>query len=94
MAAGNAVSLFAATGGGRAVAAAGPVSVQAFSGSLDLLGSDQVSVTSSNGAILIEAAQDVLFTAGSGYLRLAGSDIDIHCPAAVSVGAGWHAMEG
>jgi type VI secretion system secreted protein VgrG len=94
MAAGNAVSLFAATGGGRAVAAAGPVSVQAFGGSLELLGSEQVRVTSSNGAILIEAAQDVLFTAGSGYLRLAGSDIDIHCPAAVSIGADRHAMEG
>lgn len=91
---GHAVSLFTAANGAKLMAASGPVSIQAHKGKMDLLGDARVSVTSSNGAILIEAAEEILFAAQDGYIRLAGGDIEIHCPSSVSVAAHVHEMHG
>jgi type VI secretion system secreted protein VgrG len=53
-----------------------------------------VTVTSSNGQIKVQAKQEILLAAGGGYVRLAGGNIDIHCPASISVKGVTHGFAG
>jgi type VI secretion system secreted protein VgrG len=92
--AGKAVSLFTHAGGAKVIAAKETVSVRAHTGPMDLLADNAMTVTSSNGEITIQAKQEILLASGGGYIRLKGGDIDIHCPAQLSVKGSTHAVKG
>jgi type VI secretion system secreted protein VgrG len=87
-------SLFTHAGGAKLIAAKEPVSLRAHTGPMDLIAEQAMTLTSSNGSIRVQAKQEVLLASGGGYVRLAGGNIDIHCPASVSVKGGGHAFLG
>ncbi|WP_136418080.1 type VI secretion system Vgr family protein [Herbaspirillum sp. ST 5-3] len=78
-------SLYTHEGGAKVFAAKEAVSVRAHTGPMDVLADQAATVTSSNGSIKVQAKQEILIASGGGYIRLKGGDIDIHCPASVSV---------
>ncbi len=81
----QAASLFTQADGAKVIAANGPVSLQAHTGPMDILADNAMTITSSNGHIVIQAKQEIVLGAGGGYIRLQGADIEIHAPGAVSV---------
>lgn len=94
LAAAETASLFTHAGGVKAIAAKGTVSVRANTGAMDLLADKAISVTSSNGDITVQAKEEILLASGGGYIRLTGQNIDIHCPASVSVKGVTHGFLG
>ena len=87
-------SLFTHAGGAKVIAGNSPVSVQAHTGPMDVLADQAMTITSSNASIRIQAKQEILLTSGGGYIRLKGGNIDIHCPASVSVKGASHDFKG
>jgi type VI secretion system secreted protein VgrG len=87
-------SLFTHSGGAKLIAANEPVSLRAHTGPMDLIADQAMTLTSSNGSIRVQAKREVLLASGGGYVRLAGGNVDIHCPASVSVKGGGHAFLG
>jgi type VI secretion system secreted protein VgrG len=83
-------SLFTHAGGAKVIAAKEPVSVQAHTGPMDVIADKAMTITSSNASIKIQARQEILLTSGGGYIKLAGANIDIHCPSSVSVKGATH----
>ncbi|WP_225548738.1 DUF2345 domain-containing protein, partial [Chromobacterium violaceum] len=53
-----------------------------------------VTITSAKGKVQIAASQEVLLTSGGGYIRIAGGNIEIHCPSEVSVKGASHSLSG
>lgn len=87
-------SLFTHAGGAKVIAGNSPLSVQAHTGAMDVLADQAMTITSSNGSVKIQAKQEILLTSGCGYIRLKGGNIDIHCPASVSVKGSSHDFKG
>ncbi|MDB5772042.1 MAG: type secretion system tip protein VgrG, partial [Burkholderia sp.] len=87
-------SLFTHAGGAKVIAAKEPLSVHAHSGPMDVVADKAMTITSSNGNIKVQAKQEILLASGGGYIKLAGSNIDIHCPSAVSVKGVQHGFRG
>jgi type VI secretion system secreted protein VgrG len=90
----KATSLFTHAGGAKVIAGNSPVSVQAHTGAMDVLADQAMTVTSSNGSVKVQAKQEILLNSGGGYIRLKGGNIDIHCPASVSVKGASHDFKG
>jgi type VI secretion system secreted protein VgrG len=90
----KAASLFTHAGGAKVIAAKEPVSLQSHTGPMDLLADKAITITSSNANIKVQAKQEILLTSGGGYIKLAGSNIDIHCPSSVSVKGATHSFLG
>jgi type VI secretion system secreted protein VgrG len=86
----SSTSLFTHAGGAKVIAAKEPVSVRAHAGPMDVIAEQAMSITSSNGSIRVQAKQEVLLGSGGGYVRLHGANVDIHCPASVSVKGATH----
>ncbi|HZW14399.1 MAG TPA: type VI secretion system Vgr family protein [Noviherbaspirillum sp.] len=78
-------SLFTHAGGAKAFAAKEPVSIRAHTGPMAVLADKTITITSSNASIKLQAKQEILLASGGGYIKLAGANIDIHCPSSVSV---------
>jgi type VI secretion system secreted protein VgrG len=87
-------SLFTHAGGAKLIAAKEPMSLRAHTGPMDLIADQAMSITSSNATIRVQAKQEVVLASGGGYVRLAGGNVDIHCPASVSVKGGGHSFMG
>ncbi len=87
-------SLFTHAGGAKVIAGNSPVSVRAHTGPMDVLADQAMTITSSNASIRIQAKQEILLTSGGGYIRLKGGNIEIHCPASVSVKGASHDFKG
>jgi len=94
LAAAQSASLFTHAGGIKAITGKDAVSVRAHTGALDALADQAVTITSSNGRITVQAKQEILLTSGGGYIRLTGKNIDIHCPASVSIKGVTHGFLG
>ncbi|VEB41560.1 Uncharacterized protein conserved in bacteria [Chromobacterium violaceum] len=65
----------------KLIAAKGKVQVQAQSDAMELTADKELTITSAKGKVQIAASQEVLLTSGGGYIRIAGGNIEIHCPA-------------
>ena len=78
-------SLFTHAGGMKVIAAKEAISVRAHDAPMDVLADKAITVTSSNAHIKLQARQEILLASGGGYIKLHGANIDIHCPASVSV---------
>jgi len=75
-------------------AASGAVNVQSQSGKSALAADQQVRIASTQKEVNLLAPQHVLLTAGGAYIKLEGSDIQIHAPGRVTFHAGWHSFTG
>jgi len=91
--AGGAASLFAHAGGIQAIAANGPVSLQAHTDQLEILADKEVTVISVNDRIEIKAKEKIVLQAGESAITLEGGDITFACPGKFSVKGGKHTFD-
>jgi type VI secretion system secreted protein VgrG len=91
--AGNAASFFTHTGGIQAIAANGPVSLQAHTDLLEILADREVTVVSVNDGIEIKARDKIVLQAGQSAVTLEGGDITFACPGTFSVKGGQHVFD-
>lgn len=94
VAAGEGAGWFVHSGGIKAVAAAGPLSMQAHTDALDILADKAVTVTSSNGEIHVLAKRALTLQAGQSAVTLQGGDITFACPGSFSVKGSGNAFVG
>jgi type VI secretion system secreted protein VgrG len=92
--AGNATSLFTHSGGIQAIAANGPVSLQAHTDQLEILADGAVTVISVNDSIEIKGKEKIVLQAGQSAVTLEGGDITFACPGKFSVKGGQHLFDG
>ncbi|UTH75668.1 type VI secretion system Vgr family protein [Chromobacterium sp. IIBBL 290-4] len=96
---GKSISLFVAGVkdkiGMKLIAAKGKVQVQAQSDTMELTADKDVTITSCKDSITIAAKEEILLNVGGGaYIRLAGGNIEVHCPGTVSVKGSQHNLSG
>ncbi|MGE4449422.1 MAG: DUF2345 domain-containing protein, partial [Azospira sp.] len=75
-------------------AARGKVEMQAQSDSIEITGDDSLTIISSDDRIFANAKEHITFACGGAYIKIAGGNIDIHCPAIASFKAGNYKIEG
>jgi type VI secretion system secreted protein VgrG len=86
VAAGEAVSLFAQKLGVRLVANKGKVQVQAQNDEMELTSRQNMTLTSSEGHVVLQAAKSVTLTDGKGaYIKLENGNVTIGSPQKVSI---------
>ncbi len=89
----NAATYFSQTGGIQAIAANGPVSLQAHTDQLEILADKSVTVISVSDSIDIKANQKIVLQAGESAITLEGGDITFACPGNFTVKGGQHVFE-
>ena len=92
--AGAAAGFFTHAGGIQAIAANGPVSLQAHTDGLEILADEAVTVISVNDGIEIKAKEKIVLLAGKAVVTLEGGDITFACPGTFSVKGGQHLFDG
>ncbi|QYF92740.1 type VI secretion system tip protein VgrG [Massilia sp. PAMC28688] len=90
----NAATMFSHTGGIQAIAANGPVSLQAHTDQLEILADQAITVISVNGAIEIKAKEKIVLQAGQSSITLEGGNITFACPGNFTVKGGQHPFDG
>jgi len=90
----NAASFFTHSGGIQAIAANGPVSLQAHTDQLEIVADKSVTVISVNDSIEIKANQKIVLQAGQSFITLEGGDITFACPGNFTVKGGKHVFDG
>ncbi|SUX29417.1 type VI secretion system Vgr family protein [Chromobacterium vaccinii] len=78
----------------KLIAAKGKVQVQAQSDMMEITADQDVTITSCKERVVVNAKQEILVTAGGGYIRIAGGNIEVHCPGTVSVKGASHDLSG
>ncbi|WP_083338814.1 type VI secretion system Vgr family protein [Chromobacterium sphagni] len=78
----------------KLIAAKGKVQVQAQSDAMELTADKDLTITSVKGRVQIAARQEVLLASGGGYIRIAGGNIEVHCPGEVSIKGARHSLSG
>jgi type VI secretion system secreted protein VgrG len=90
----NATGLFTHAGGIQAIAANGPVSLQAHTDQLEILADKAITVISVNDVIKIEANEKIVLQAGQSSVTLEGGNITFACPGNFTVKGGMHNFDG
>jgi len=90
---GGATSFFTHSGGIQAIAANGPVSLQAHTDGLEILADKEITVISVNDCIEIKAKEKIVLQAGKSSITLEGGDITFACPGTFSVKGGQHVFD-
>jgi type VI secretion system secreted protein VgrG len=75
-------------------AASGRVISQSQEDKTEITADKQVSINSTNDAVRLQAKEQVLATAGGAYIRLDGTNIEIHAPAMVEFRASSKSLTG
>ncbi|MDE1715450.1 DUF2345 domain-containing protein, partial [Chromobacterium amazonense] len=78
----------------KLIAAKGKVQVQAQSDAMEITADKDVTITSVKGKVQIAASQEILLASGGGYIRIAGGNIEVHCPDMVSIKGAEHQFSG
>ncbi|WP_020654003.1 type VI secretion system Vgr family protein [Massilia niastensis] len=91
--AGNAASFFTHAGGIQAIAANGPVSLQAHTDQLEILADQEITVISVNDRIEIKAREKIVLQAGQSAITLEGGNITFACPGKFTVKGGQHVFD-
>ncbi|MDW5417819.1 type VI secretion system tip protein TssI/VgrG [Iodobacter sp. CM08] len=78
----------------KLIAAKGKIQLQAQSDDVEITADKNVKITACKEKVEIAAGDEVLFTAGGGYIRLKGGNIEIHCPGEVSIKGASHELSG
>jgi type VI secretion system secreted protein VgrG len=89
----NAASFFTHSGGIQAIAANGPVSLQAHTDQLEVVADKSVTVISVNDSIEIKASRKIVLQAGQSSITLEGGDITFACPGNFTVKGGAHIFD-
>jgi type VI secretion system secreted protein VgrG len=89
----NAIGLFTHSGGIQAIAAHGPVSLQAHTDQLEILADKEITVISVNDVIEIKANQKIVLQAGQSSVTLEGGNITFACPGNFTVKGGQHVFD-
>jgi type VI secretion system secreted protein VgrG len=89
----NAASLFSHSGGIQAIAANGPLSLQAHTDQLEILADKAVTIMSVNDSIEIKANRKIVLQAGQSSITLEGGDITFACPGNFTVKGGQHLFD-
>lgn len=89
----NAAGFYTHSGGIQAIAANGPVSLQAHTDQLEILADKSISVISVNDAIEIKANQKITLQAGQSSVTLEGGDITFACPGNFTAKGGKHLFD-
>jgi type VI secretion system secreted protein VgrG len=90
----NATGLFTHAGGIQAIAANGPVSLQAHTDQLEILADKAITVISVNDVIEIKAQEKIVLQAGQSSVTLEGGNITFACPGNFTVKGGQHIFDG
>jgi type VI secretion system secreted protein VgrG len=90
---GKSSTLYTHEGGLEAVAANGPLSLQAHTDQLELLADKEVTVVSVNDSISINAKTKIVLKAGQTSITLEGSNITFACPGTFSVKGSAHSLD-
>jgi type VI secretion system secreted protein VgrG len=91
---GKSSTLYTHEGGLEAVAANGPLSIQAHTDQLELLADKEVTVVSVNDSISINAKTKIVLKAGQTSITLEGGNITFACPGTFSVKGSAHSLDG
>jgi type VI secretion system secreted protein VgrG len=91
--AGQATSLFTHSGGIRAIAANGPVSLQAHTDQLEIMADKEVAVISVSDRIEIKAKEKIVLQAGESSVTLDNGDITFACPGKFSARGSQHIID-
>ncbi|AMC34571.1 type VI secretion system Vgr family protein [Janthinobacterium sp. B9-8] len=78
----------------KLIAAKGKIQLQAQSDDIEITGDKNVKITACKESITVVAKDEILVTAGGGYIRLKGGNIDIHCPGVVTIKGANHDVSG
>ena len=92
-AAANAVNYYTYEGGIKAIAANGPVSLQAHTDQLEILADKAITVMSVNDSIEIKAKEKIVLQAGQSSITLEGGNITFACPGHFSVKGSQHLFD-
>jgi type VI secretion system secreted protein VgrG len=90
---GIAAGLFTRTGGILAIAANGPVSLQAHTDQMELLSDAEVTVISVNDSIHVNAKEKIVLQAAQCSVTLDGGNIIFTCPGSFASKAGQHVFD-
>ncbi|TCT88555.1 type VI secretion system secreted protein VgrG [Gibbsiella quercinecans] len=80
VAAGEAVSLFAQAAGMKMYAGAGKVDIQAQADAMNVSALQDITVTSGQGSVKVNASQELILSCGGAYIKLSGGNIELGCP--------------
>ncbi|WP_267939951.1 type VI secretion system Vgr family protein [Paraburkholderia sp. HD33-4] len=94
VAAGNALSLFAQTGGVKLIAGTQDLIAQAQDGQLALSSSKDVTMSSINGKTTIASKQALTLTSGGAYIKIDNGSIELGCPGDITLKSGNFHWEG
>jgi type VI secretion system secreted protein VgrG len=61
---------------------------------MEIMAEQDVTVTSTQGRVVVAGKKEILLTSGGGYIRIKDGNIDIHCPSLVSMRAKKHPWTG
>ncbi|AZN35663.1 type VI secretion system Vgr family protein [Iodobacter ciconiae] len=78
----------------KLIAAKGQIQLQAQSDNVEIAADKNVKITACKESITVVAKDEILMTAGGGYIRLKGGNIEIHCPGKVSIKGASHELSG
>lgn len=82
------ISIFAKAAGIKIKAGKGPVEIQAQDDVMTISSQELMHVYSVGDFVKVESGKGVLITAGGGYIKLEGGNIDIACPGLMTLKAG------
>ena len=82
------ISIFAKAAGIKIKAGKGPVEIQAQDDAMTISSQELMHVYSVGDFVKVESGKGVLITAGGGYIKLEGGDIEIVCPGNMTLKAG------
>lgn len=80
VAASDTVSLYAQGQGMQLYAAQGKVDIQAQDDEMGVTAKNDITVSSTEGKIIVNASEELLLSCGGAYLRLKGGNIELGCP--------------
>lgn len=92
--AGRGISQFAFSGGIKSIAHQGKQVIQAQHDDIEISADQSVTITATNKHVMIGADRHVTLTSGGAYIKLAGGNIEIHCPGSVSIKGASHSISG
>lgn len=90
----NAAGLVTHAGGIQAIAAHGPVSLQAHTDQLEIISDKSLTIVSANGHIDIKASTTITLQSGTSSIVLDGVDVTFICPGNFTVRGGMHSLTG
>ncbi|MEW5562620.1 type VI secretion system tip protein VgrG [Enterobacter asburiae] len=80
VAASEAVSLFAQAAGMKMYAGAGKVDIQAQKDAMNVSALQDITITSGQGSVKVNASQELILSCGGAYIKLSGGNIELGCP--------------